>query len=196
MNDKFRELTPCGAVLRLVCSMIEHMKDLRRWYLIHTKPSSETLAQENLRRQGYETYLPRLMRSFHRGGCLLDRVMALFPRYLFLRLSEGHQALGPVRSSIGVTSVVRFGSTYAVVPDELIQDLRARADPASGLHRWVHVRSLRPGAKVNVTRGSFKGLEGVFEREAGADRVVVLLSLLGHDVSVRLPGCSVLPSNA
>ena len=30
-----------------------------RWYLIHTKPLSEVLAQTNLERQGYQVYLPR-----------------------------------------------------------------------------------------------------------------------------------------
>lgn len=30
----------------------------RSWYLVVTKPKSEFKAQENLRRQDYETYLP------------------------------------------------------------------------------------------------------------------------------------------
>jgi transcriptional antiterminator RfaH len=172
------------------------MKKLGRWYLIHTKPSSETIAQTNLIRQGYEVFLPRLRRSFYRGGRLLDQVIALFPRYLFLRLSEGDQSLGPVRSSVGVTCVVRFGLSYAVVADQLILDLQAHADPNTGLYCIAHRRSLEFGAKVCITRGSLKGLEGVFEREVGADRVVILLGLLGRDVSVRLPACSVLPSYA
>jgi transcriptional antiterminator RfaH len=172
------------------------MKDLRRWYLIHTKPSGEVVAQVNLTRQGYETYFPRLSRPMPRRGHLLDQVIALFPRYLFLRLSEGDQSLGPVRSSVGVASVVRFGSTYAVVPDRLIQDLQAHADPASGLHRIAPGPALESGAKVSITTGSFEGLEGIFERLAGTDRVVVLLNLLGHYVSVRLPAWSVLPSRA
>jgi transcriptional antiterminator RfaH len=172
------------------------MKNSRRWYLIHTKPSSETLAQTNLSRQGYEVYLPMLLRSFQGSGRLLERVIALFPRYIFLRLREGDQPLAPVRSSVGVSCVVRFGSSYAVVPDQLIRDLQAHADPESGLHRMARRRCLESGAKVSITGGSFKGLEGVFEREAGADRVVVLLGLLGQDVSVRLPACSVLPSHA
>jgi transcriptional antiterminator RfaH len=172
------------------------MKNSWRWYLIHTKPSNETVAQANLSRQGYEVYLPMVLHSFQRDGRTPDRVIALFPRYIFLRLSEGEQTLSPVRSSVGVTCVVRFGSSYAVVPDQLIRDLQAHADPESGLHRIARRRSLESGAKVSITQGSFKGLEGVFEREAGADRVVVLLGLLGQDVSVRLPACSVLPSYA
>jgi len=172
------------------------MKSSGGWYLIHTKPSSETVAQRNLNRQGYEIYLPMLLRSIPRGGRLVKQITALFPRYIFLRLREGDQPLAPVRSSVGVASVVRFGASYAKVPDQLIHDLQAHADPESGLHRLACGPSLESGVKVSITRGSFKGLEGVFERAAGAERVVVLLELLGQHVSVRLPACSVLPSHA
>src|SRR5215471_8397698 len=97
-----------------------------RWYLVHTKPARESLAEENLQRQGYAVYLPRVV------GAAGDRVGAssaavpLFPRYLFLRLAEGSQALSPVCYSIGVSAVVRFGSSYAIVPDGIIDELRGR----------------------------------------------------------------------
>jgi transcriptional antiterminator RfaH len=164
-----------------------------RWYLIHTKPLSETLALTNLERQNYEVYLPRATQSVRFNGHWRDRIVALFPRYLFLRLAEGRQSLSPVRSTLGVASVVRFGSRYTVVPDEIIASLRARADAATGLHRLVRAARLTPGTPVRIRRGPFEGLEGVFEREAGADRVVVLLNLLGQAVSAHVPGDSVLP---
>ena len=172
------------------------MKDPWRWYLIHTKPSRELIALVNLNRQGYEIYFPRLKRLIQRRGRFLDQVTALFPRYLFLRLREGDQPLGPVRSSVGVNCVVRFGARYAVVPDRLIRELKAHADPESGLHRLDRRWSIESGARVSIITGSFKGLEGIFEREDGVDRVVVLLRLLGQDVPVRLPACIVLPSHA
>src|SRR5579872_4030151 len=98
-----------------------------RWYLIHTKPFAENRAQQHLERQGYEVYLPRLLQrvGLRRG----QRTVALFPRYLFLRLAEGAQALAPVHSSVGVSEVVRFGCCYAVVAEDVIGALRARADP-------------------------------------------------------------------
>ena len=165
-----------------------------RWYLIHSKPLAETVAQLNLERQGYETYLPRLGHWVRRGNRRKDYVSALFPRYLFLRLNEGYQPLGPVRSSVGVTSVVRFGLSYAAVADEIIRDLRAREE--DGLHRLRGRPGLKPGAQVRVTMGPFDGLEGVFEREAGADRVMVLLRLLGQDVRVRISADYVAPREA
>jgi transcriptional antiterminator RfaH len=169
---------------------------MMRWYLIHTKPAGERLAQANLERQGYEVYLPRLVESLRRGARRLERIVALFPRYLFLRLNEGHQALAPVRSSVGVVNVVKFGARYAIVADELIRELRSRADPVTGLHRMASELQLAPGTLVSVTVGLFDGLEGIFLRKAGGDRVVVLLTLLGQDAAVRIPADFILPRRA
>jgi transcriptional antiterminator RfaH len=164
-----------------------------RWYLIHTKPLNEGLARTNLERQEYQVYLPRATQSVRCQGHWRERIVALFPRYLFLRLHEGRQSLAPVRSTLGVASVVRFGSQYTIVPDEVIEVLMARADGATGLHRLVRPSRLMPGTPVCIHKGPFDGLAGVFEREAGADRVVVLLDLLGHAVSAHVREDSVMP---
>jgi len=169
---------------------------MSRWYLIHTKPSGEKIAQLNLERQGYEVYFPRVIRPVRRSAQWREQVVALFPRYIFLRLNEGVQALSPVHSTSGVTGVVRFGSRYAMVPEEIIEDLRSRADSESGLHRLGCRRLFEPGTAVRVTMGPFDGLEGVFQREAGADRVVVLLRLLGQYATVCIPAGFLLPSHA
>ena len=167
-----------------------------RWYLIYTKPASETLAVAHLSRQHYEVYLPRVVQTVRRAGRRFERVGPLFPRYLFLQLNEGQQPLAPVASTAGVRGVVRFASRYAVVPEPVIRDLRARADPVTGLHRINCGATLKPGAAVRIRLGPFDGLEGVFEREAGAERVVVLLRLLGQEAPVCVPGEAVMLSQA
>jgi transcriptional antiterminator RfaH len=111
-----------------------------RWYLIHTKTTREVVAEANLRRQGYEVYGPRLLRPTRVRGHWVDRVTSLFLRYLFLRFRVGHQGIAPVRSTVGVASIVRFGDDYAVVPDAIVDNLRVRADPESGLHT-LHAHS-------------------------------------------------------
>lgn len=161
------------------------------WYLIHTKPSSEALALRNLLRQQYEAYLPRIVLAALRATQWHERTAPLFPRYLFLRLKEGEQSLRPVASTLGVASIVRFGSCYAVVPDFVIEELQARADPFTGLHRLSCGRRLAPGSTVKVASGPFDGLEGVFEREAGADRVLILLTILGRRAPVCVPADSI-----
>jgi len=167
-----------------------------RWYLIRTKPSSETIAETNLKRQGYDVYLPRILQTVRRGGRWRDRIGALFPGYLFLRLNEGLQPLGPVRSTVGVAGPVRFGPEHAIVPEGVLTDLWRRADPVSGLHRLSPRAGLIRGTAVRITTGPFEGLEGVFEREEGADRVVVLLKLLGQYASSCIPVDSLVVSRA
>jgi transcriptional antiterminator RfaH len=158
-----------------------------RWYLIHTKPLSEAVASANLERQGYKVYFPRALQTVWQSGRWQQRVAALFPRYVFLQLNEGCQPLGPARSTPGVAGVVRFGPNYTVVPERVIRELQARSDPHSGLHTLRSGRHLIAGAEVCMHTGPLSGLHGIFERQAGGDRVVVLLRLLGQETSVSVP---------
>jgi len=162
-----------------------------RWYLVHTKPCRETIAQSNLLRQGYDVYFPRLLQTSRRNDRWQERVTALFPRYMFVCVAEDHQSLGPVRSTTGVATVVRFGLSCALVPESVITELRAREDPESGLHRLRLCTRTVAGAAVRVTIGPFAGLEGIFDRELGRDRVVALLTMLGQEVRVRMPAAFV-----
>jgi transcriptional antiterminator RfaH len=164
---------------------------MQRWYLVHTKPSGESLAQSNLERQRYEVYLPRVAQTVRHGERWRERVLPLFPRYLFVRLDEGRQSLRPVHSTVGVSGIVRFGTSYTVVPDRLIDELHARMDTKSGLHRLHGSQRFAPGSSVRITAGPFEGVQGIFERDAGEERVVVLLSLLGHNATVHVPAAFV-----
>jgi transcriptional antiterminator RfaH len=156
------------------------------WYLILTKASGELVARANLERQGYEVYLPRILQQLRRGGRWVESIVALFPRYLFLRLREGRETLAPVRSTKGVTNVVQFGPGYAKVSDQVIVNLRSREEPDSGLHRLNSRLPMAAGTPVRITFGAFLDLEGIFERECGAERVIVLLKLLGREAEVRV----------
>ena len=167
-----------------------------RWYLIHTKVLAEATARANLERQGYEVHFPCLLQTTRRGESRSEQLTALFPRYLFLHLDEGHQTLKPVHSTTVVSNVVRFGSRYAIVPDEVITGLHDREDPETGLHYMQRAKPLTRGAQVRVTAGPLEGLEAIYERDAGSDRVLILMKLLGQEVGVRVPAAVISPSAA
>jgi transcriptional antiterminator RfaH len=158
-----------------------------QWYLVHTKPLAERSAQVNLERQSYATYLPRLAQMVRRRQGWVRSVVPLFPRYLFLHLDTGRQSLRPVHSTVGVASIVRFGQRCAVVRDEVIEELRSGADPATGLHRLQAARRFARGTRVRITAGPFCGINGVFERADGDERVMILLNLLGQETPVAFP---------
>src|SRR5439155_1361729 len=153
----------------------------------------DRIAQTSLERQGYEVYYPRLEQNLRRNHGWQVRIEALFPRYLFIRIGSDRQPLSPVRSTLGVATVVRFGAEFATVPDRVVCDLRSRADPESGLHRLNGAMKCVRGSAVTIVASAFDGLEGIFDRIAGPDRVVILLTVLGRMTPVQLPIDQVLP---
>lgn len=172
------------------------LRSVLSWFLVFTKPAGEETARVNLERQGYRTYYPRLLRHCLRRGCWVEQVVSLFPRYLFVQVDTALQSLAPVHSTVGVTNVVRFGSESTVVPDAVVETLIRREDPQSGLHRLGESRPLIPGARVSIVAGAFEGLDGIFERDDGGERVIVLLKLLGRKTPVRMPAGFVMPGSA
>jgi transcriptional antiterminator RfaH len=167
-----------------------------RWYLVHTKPASESTAVANLLRQGFEVYFPRFLTHVRRARRWRESLCALFPRYLFVGIRDEGQSLATVRSTRGIAEIVRFGLQYKPVPEYVLQDLRSRADPFSGLHRVEQDPRPAPGCAVRIESGPLDQLEGIFERESDADRVLVLLRVLGQAVSVQLPRDAVMMADS
>jgi transcriptional antiterminator RfaH len=122
----------------------------------------------------------------------VDRVEPLFPRYLFLQIDVEEQSVAPVRSTVGVTDIVRFGAEYATVLDKIVQELMNRAEPETGLHR-LRKPLFERGVHVRVSEGAFSGLDGVFECYEGEERVLILLEMLGRQTRVRIPIDQVVP---
>ncbi len=152
----------------------------RGWHVVYTKPRQERLAEENLARQCYETWLPTIGKWARRAAGWACEAQPMFPRYLFLRTTEAQQSLAPVRSTLGAVGLVRFGDRAPLLADEIVGALRRVAaqsrEPA---------HPLRPGARVRVVAGPFAGLQALVTASA-ARRVEIFLSLLGRDARVSV----------
>ena len=156
-----------------------------RWYAVSCKPRQEAVAEENLLRQGFHVYLPRIRIRRRRRAQWIDAVEVLFPRYIFIRIDPLRRSTATVRSTRGVVGLVRFGGQPAVVPDAVMDALLKREDAASGLHQDSHPLFCA-GEQVKFVDGPLVGMEGVFTQQDGDKRVIVLLNLLGKAHSVAL----------
>ena len=154
------------------------------WYLVYSKPQQERLALENLERQGYESYLPFIRSRRRRSGRYISVIEPMFPRYLFLHLSDETDNWGPIRSTIGVSKLVRFGDMPARVPDDLIDALKRRED-ASGVQNLPEP-AFKAGEKVRIVEGPMAGYEGIFHAKTSQERVVILLEIVGQSTRVQL----------
>ncbi|RQW28139.1 transcription/translation regulatory transformer protein RfaH [Rhodobacteraceae bacterium CH30] len=152
------------------------------WYLVHTKPRQEDKALLNLEQQGYPCYLPLCnVEKLRRGKAVLVRE-PLFPRYLFIRLdsSQSGKSWAPIRSTLGVSTLVQFGGLAAKVEDELIHTLKEheQASPCAAL--------FNPGEVVHIANGPFAGLEAIYQCSEAEHRSIVLLELLHKRVRMQI----------
>jgi transcriptional antiterminator RfaH len=156
-----------------------------RWYVVQTQVNGEAKAQENLRRQGYQIYLPRYLKR-RRHARKVDLVAKpLFPRYMFVAIDTAAQRWRSVQSTIGVSRLVTIGDEPAVVPERVIGALKARED-AKGFVKMDAGPAFAPGDKVRVLSGAFMDNSGLFNGMADHDRVSILLEMLGRKVRVVL----------
>jgi transcriptional antiterminator RfaH len=159
--------------------------DNPNWYAIHTHPKQENRAEMNLEAWNVETFLPRIRdcRFNEFTGEPSYFVKPLFPGYLFARFSL-NALLHKVCFTRGVHSVVCVGIDPAPIDDRVIEIIAAQID-ATG---FVKIGDdLEPGAKVLVQAGPFRGLTGIFEREASAaDRIKILLDCVSFQVHVEV----------
>ena len=153
------------------------MEGQRNWYLVFTKPRQEQKANRHLREQDFETYLPYCRTQRVRQARRVAVNEPLFPGYLFIRLDTCTDNWAPIRSTPGVSRLVRFGATPTPVPDACIALLRQHED-AQGLHP-IGQAELHKGDKVRVLDGPFAGLEAVYLTPRGSDRAMILLNVLG-----------------
>lgn len=153
---------------------------MKHWYLVHTKPRKETVAEQNLQHQGYEVYLPLIQQLCRRRGHWIEVIEPLFPRYLFVCLRIGFDNIRPIRYTIGVHNLVCFTAEPTVVPDQIVESLRRTADCNTGLH---HPKGplFEPGNTVIIDQGPLAGLQAIFLAETGQERVIILLKILGRE---------------
>jgi transcriptional antiterminator RfaH len=155
-----------------------------RWYVLQTQPHAEARADEHLRRQGFTTFLPQLLkrRSHARKRDLVRR--PLFPRYMFVRIDTARQHWQAIRSTFGVVSLVGGDNGPCPVRDGVVEALRARQGK-DGFFR-AEDRKFSPGEAICVLDGIFASTMGSFEAMNDHERVSVLLEILGRRVRVVL----------
>ena len=155
------------------------------WFAVYTKPRQEQIALENLERQDFRCFLPMAVNPYQRRSEKKKRIEPLFPRYLFLNAIADQQSLGPVRSTRGVATLVRFGWELARLPEQVIDLINGRCDPETGLVKLDPV-PVNPGDKVKVFDGPLAGLEGIFRERKGEKRALLLATLLGTETTVEV----------
>lgn len=158
------------------------------WYALVVQPKHEKAVDEYLRRRGLAALCP----TYQARKCWSDRIkvvdLPLFAGYVFACFSYAQRivALG----TVGVRSIVGFGSTPQPIPEAEIAALQSIRISGLPTRPWPYFQA---GQRVRVVKGCLAGLEGILAREKDLFRVVVRVEMLMRSIAVEVERDSIAP---
>lgn len=154
----------------------------RKWRVVMANPHAERLALANIKRLGFETYLPMAIterpRTARRPAAQIIR--PFLPGYLFARFDTVLDEWGDLFRTVGIKAVMMAGGSPVSVADAQIAAMRQReeaglikiSDP-SDVVTWRKGQALRmvgPKADIDV----------IFDELIDKNRAAVFVTLLGR----------------
>ena len=154
-----------------------------RWFVVHTRPLAELRAIENLERQGYRTFCPRVRRAIRHARRTSQVMSPIFRNYLFVKLDLSIDRWRCINSTRGVVGLIMQGDKPKPVPRGIIETILQYVNPDGTVSM---ARLFGIGQSVRIESGPLADVVGKFERCEPDGRVRVLVELLGRVVSVVL----------
>ena len=162
-----------------------------RWYVVHAQPACEERAALHLATQGFTIFCPRFRRIVRHARKSTSKLSALFPGYLFVKLDPARDRWRCINGTRGVIRLLTLGDRLQPAPVGIVENLQAQADD-NGV--FTAAPALSVGQRVRIAEGPFANLVGTLQRLDGADRVQILLDLLGRSVPATLQGAILDPA--
>jgi transcriptional antiterminator RfaH len=152
------------------------------WCVVQSKPHQERKALTHLQNQGFEAWLPTIQVEKIKAGKIVSASQPFFSRYLFVRMNPERHDWAPIRSTQGVSQLLRQGHQLSVVPDVYMDDLQKRMANSS------QKSALEAGDLLEIVSGPFKSLAATFQKmvqmKSGEERAIAFLSILGKEQSM------------
>ncbi len=160
------------------------------WLVVNTQPHKEMYALENLERQGFTVYCPKIVKRVRHARRAHDARRPLFPSYLFVSIATTQGRWRPVQSTFGVRSIVFQGEQPGLIPSTFVDSLRSREVDGVVVKppQRFHV-----GQSVSVQGGPLDGMAGDILELREKDRVLVLLSLMSQAVKLHVEADNLRP---
>lgn len=147
------------------------------WFLLQFKPNSHRLAECNLMRQGFKTFLPMQEVTRRKSTRFVDQLRPLFPGYMFIAFDQKSAPWRKINATIGVSKLVSFDGQPKPVPLDLVSGLMQRCDTAGKL---LPAKQLAIGDQVELVTGPFSNFIATVETIDIEQRIWVLMECMGQ----------------
>ncbi len=148
--------------------------------MVHTRPHQEARAEENLKRQGFKTWLPMMLRSRRHARRIDTKREPVFPGYLFVDLDVDNETWVSINGTYGVKYILSDSRRPKPLPSEFIEALKHTLDEDDNC--TVAPSGLKKGDLVKIISGPFVDCMATIRELLPRDRTQLLLATLGGNI--------------
>ena len=159
------------------------MSKMNHWYLIKFKPNSHRLAERNLYRQGFDTFLPMQKIARRKASGFVNDLKPLFPGYMFIGVNTELAPWRTINSTVGVSRLVSFEGKPKPIPLQLISGLMRRCDASGTL---LPPKSLSEGDSVEMLTGPFANFIATVDAIDPERRIWLLMDFMGQKTRMQV----------
>ena len=153
------------------------------WCIAQIKPNSYYTAIQNLERQGFETFLPKMEQTQRQKNKFLVKNVYVFPGYIFVFFDPHISTWTKINSTYGVSKILAFNKKPAEISSDLILELKKRYEINSNL---TQTENLQRGDSIKFYTGPFTDLIAKIESVDEKNRIWVLLEAMGGHQRLKL----------
>mgnify|MGYP001182911588 FL=1 len=155
----------------------------KKWFIIQIKPNAYEMANRNLTRQGFETFIPEMIVTSSKNNQYYSKKVFLFPGYMFVFFDPNFLEWKLINSTYGVSKILSFNNKPAEIPSDLILALKYRY---AGNEKLTGNIDLKKGDRIKMITGPFVNFFAKVESVEGSNRIWVLLENAGVIQKLKL----------
>jgi len=155
----------------------------KKWCIAQIKPNSHNSAIQNLERQGFQIFLPKMEITQRKENKFVVKNVYVFPGYMFVCFDPNIITWTKINSTYGVSKILTFSNKPAEISSDLILELKNRYEINSNL---TQKEKLQKGDSIKFYRGPFTDLIAKVESVDEKNRIWILLEAMGGYQRLKL----------
>lgn len=140
------------------------------------------MAERNLQRQGFETFLPMQKITQRKASRFVGDAKPFFPGYMFVSANSDMAPWRTINSTMGVSRLVSFDGNPKPLPLQLISGLMLRCDAAGTM---LPLNSFNEGDRVEMLTGPFANFIATVDTIDPKQRIWVLMEFMGQKMRMQ-----------
>ncbi len=151
------------------------------WIVVQTKSNNEIRASVNLKRQGYEVFFPKIIKSIFSFNKSKNRIKPLFPGYIFVNLKENQNWI-KINSTFGVKSILKLGEGIYILPNKILRSLKSKCNN----DEICRLDQPKKGEEISIIKNNAPNLKAIFFEYIDEKRSFVFINLLMRKIKTKV----------